>query len=277
MNNRPGTLIIRPICAKLLRDTDFLTKMDPYCVITCGGQRQKTRVASGAGKTPNWSDQFVFKRNYEDMINIAVYDYDGNSRDDIIGEGSVSFSRITSTANWEDWVDISHKGRKSGEVRLSVTFTPDAGAPGYPQGGMSAAPGMTGAPTTVVYMNYPAQPQPYPQYPPQGYGTVPVPGAPAYPAYPPSYPAMPQGAPAAYPGAGYQSVPSYPPSPYGTVQQGGYPPSGYPPNPPQGYPPNPPQGYPPNPAPGYPPQGYPPQGYPQAGYPGQYPGYPHPY
>ncbi len=32
----PGTLIVKPISAKLSRDTDFFSKMDPYCVIKIG-------------------------------------------------------------------------------------------------------------------------------------------------------------------------------------------------------------------------------------------------
>ena len=70
--NQTGTFIIRPICAKLTRDTDLFTKMDPYCVVTLGNQKQKTRVASGAGKSPNWQDQLVFKRNFEDAFHIVV-------------------------------------------------------------------------------------------------------------------------------------------------------------------------------------------------------------
>ena len=89
--NQTGNIIVRPICARLLRDTDTFSKMDPYCVITLGNQKQKTRVAPSAGKTPNWQESLVFKRTYEDVFKIEVWDYDGNSRDDLVGDASVSF------------------------------------------------------------------------------------------------------------------------------------------------------------------------------------------
>lgn len=233
--NRPGTLIVRPICGKLLRDTDFLTKMDPYCVVTCGSQRQKTRIASGAGKNPSWSDQLVFKKSYEDMLQISVFDYDGNSRDDLVGEGSISIARITSTPTWEDWVEVNYKGRRAGEVRLSVSFTPEGG--NYAQPGYGAP--QHGQPT-VVYVNVP-QPG-YPAVPPQA----------AYPAYPPGYQGGPPPSYPAYPPA----YPAYPPSPAGfNAPQPMY-------NPQPGY--NPPQ-------PGY--GQYPPQPNPYQGYPGYPPSY----
>ena len=31
-----GTMIVKPLCAKLLKDTQFMGKMDPYCVVKCG-------------------------------------------------------------------------------------------------------------------------------------------------------------------------------------------------------------------------------------------------
>ena len=110
-----GTLIIRPICAKLIRDTETFGKMDPYCQITLGSQIQKTRVADNAGKFPNWQEQLVFKKTMEDIIAIAVWDQDTISADNIIGEGTVTIQRVISTPNWEDWVEISHHGSKAGE------------------------------------------------------------------------------------------------------------------------------------------------------------------
>ena len=232
-----GTLIIRPICAKLTRDTETFGKMDPYCKIVLGTFIQKTKIADGAGKFPNWQDQLVFKWSHEDTITVEVWDYDSASKDDLVGSATVPISRLTATRTWEDWIEITHRGTRAGEVRLGCEFTPDA----HGAHGQGHAPG----PNIIVVQGYP----PYPGYPPQ-HGYPPqqgYPPQPAYPAYPPQQAYPPQGyPPQAYPPQGY------PP-------QSGYPPQGYPPQayPPQGYPPQayPPQGYPPQP--GYPPQGYP--------------------
>lgn len=220
-----GTLIIRPICAKLTRDTETFGKMDPYCKVTLGTFTQKTKIADGAGKFPNWQDQLVFKKGHEDSITVEVWDYDSASKDDLVGSATVPLSRMLATHKWEDWIEITHRGRKAGEVRLGCEFTPDAQ-------GAHGGHGQGHNPNIIVVQGY----SPYPPqagYPPAGY-----PPQAGYPAYPPQ--------------AGY---PAYPP-------QAGYPPQGYPPQAgyaPQGYPPQPgypPQGYPPQP--GYPPQGYPP-------------------
>ena len=258
----PGTLIIRPICAKLTRDTETFGKMDPYCTITLGTQKQKTRVADGAGKFPNWQEALVFHKTMEDMIIVAVWDYDSASNDDLIGEGSLSIQRATSTPNWEDWVEILHHGIKAGDVRLNVAFTADAST--------APKPAVPAGPQVVVIdggnRGYPPPPQGY--YPPQGYPpqAYPPQGYPPQPGYPPqSYP--PQGYP---PQPGYPPAPQYgQPPPYGQPPQYNAPPPQYNQYPPQGYPPQP--GYPPNPQAGYPPpQGYPPQ----SGYPPNPHGYP---
>lgn len=248
-----GNLIVRPICAKLIRDTETFGKMDPYCKITLGAQNQRTRVADGAGKFPNWQEQLVFRKTYEDSMTIEVWDYDSASNDDLIGTGVLTMQRATSTPNWEDWVEITHRGTKAGDVRISVTFTPDAG---------QKAPGQGGPQVVVVqggYPGYPPQPG-YPGYPPPPTGYPPPPVG--YPPPPVGYPPP----PGAYPPQGYPPPPgAYPPPPGAYPPQGGYPPHGGYPPPPGAYPP-PPGGYPPPPGAYPPPGGYPPP-------PGAYPPY----
>jgi hypothetical protein len=70
-----GNLVLIPRSARLTRDTDFFSKMDPFCVIRIGGQKVQTKVANGAGKTPIWNDQFTLRRNAgEDVVNIEVWE-----------------------------------------------------------------------------------------------------------------------------------------------------------------------------------------------------------
>lgn len=126
--NAQGTLIVRPICAKLTRDTETFGKMDPYCVVRVGGQQQRTAVAEGAGKFPNWSDQLVFRKTNEDTIFFAVWDRDSASSDDMVGETTLPLSRFLGQANTEEWVEIMYKGRKSGEIRIGVQFAREGGS-----------------------------------------------------------------------------------------------------------------------------------------------------
>ena len=49
-----GTLRLHVIEAKLTRDTEWFSKMDPYVIIETRNQKLKTRVLDGAGKTPKW-------------------------------------------------------------------------------------------------------------------------------------------------------------------------------------------------------------------------------
>ena len=59
-----GSLRIEVIEARLTRDTEFFSKMDPYCVLETRQQKYKTRTLSGAGKTPKWSQVFDIDVKY---------------------------------------------------------------------------------------------------------------------------------------------------------------------------------------------------------------------
>ncbi len=51
-----GTVIVQPLAANLTRDTDTMSKMDPYCKVIFGDKKKQTKPHTGAGKTPQWRD-----------------------------------------------------------------------------------------------------------------------------------------------------------------------------------------------------------------------------
>jgi hypothetical protein len=72
-----GTLIVKPLNAKLTRDTDFLSKMDPYCNIRLGTTKYRTRTHESGGlllnkiligKHPHWNDTLTFRRINETSL-----------------------------------------------------------------------------------------------------------------------------------------------------------------------------------------------------------------
>ncbi|CAG9333549.1 unnamed protein product [Blepharisma stoltei] len=199
MSTSSGTLIIRPICAKLTHDTETFGRMDPYCVITVGRQKHRTVVAKSAGKFPNWEDQLSYMKTNEDTMKIEVWDKDTASSDDLIGETTLALNTVISKSNYEEWVPLTYKGRKAGEIRLNIVFRP-SGPP----------PSVHGIPANLVNMGgrqYAPMPAPY-QYPPQTY-----PQAPPQSMYPTLSPMQPPPMPYYPPQAPYpQAYPQNPPS-----------------------------------------------------------------
>ena len=188
-----SSLIVRPICARLTHDTDLFTKMDPYCVVTLGGQQQRTRTCIGAGKFPNWNESMVFTRTVEDTLVVAVFDSD-IGKDDLVGEAVFPLARMGAMGNIEEWVQIAYKGRRAGEVRIGVQMIvaaagmPYAGypAPMYPVPPPMPYPGYAAYPPPPVAYSYPPQqPMMYPP-PPAGY-PYPYPYPPPPGLYPPPY------------------------------------------------------------------------------------------
>ena len=51
-----GRLKLEIVEAKLIRDTDTWSKMDPYVVIKLREQVFKTKTKNEAGKTPKWNE-----------------------------------------------------------------------------------------------------------------------------------------------------------------------------------------------------------------------------
>ncbi|KMT01167.1 hypothetical protein BVRB_9g224190 [Beta vulgaris subsp. vulgaris] len=250
-------------CHKL-KDTEWISRQDPYVCLEYASTKFRTRTSTDGGKNPVFQEKFVFSL-IEGLreINVVVYNSNTLTFDDHIGSGKIQLQDVLSRG-YDDraWPLQTKTGRHAGEVKLIMHFAktnksntscapsaPPYAASPHPQVSMYAAP----PPASVSHMN------PTSAYPP--------PPSTAYPptstTYPPPHAAYPSTSPYPYPPnpSAYSINPSaYPPYPYPPPpDQSTYPPAAYPP-PPSAYPPNP---YPPpHHAPAYPHSGH---------YPGVYP------
>lgn len=119
-----GSLRIEVIEARLTRDTEWLSKMDPFCIIESRMQKFRTRTLQGAGKTPRWQQAFDFEVKYiGDDIFIKVMDEDVTASD-LVGETTFKISSLCVGNGIDEWFPIQFKGKQSGQVHLKSTWKP---------------------------------------------------------------------------------------------------------------------------------------------------------
>ncbi|XP_041012763.1 formin-B-like [Juglans microcarpa x Juglans regia] len=232
-------------CNKL-KDTEWISRQDPYVCVEYGSTKFRTRTCTDGGKNPTFQEKFVFTL-IEGLreLNVVVWNSNTLTYDDFIGSGKVQLQKVISQG-FDDtaWPLQTKTGRYAGEVRLIVHYS------------NAIKPGTSFTPSAPPYIT-PSIPQAplYSTAPPAPAAPYLIP-SPAAPYAPPAYPAP----------SPYSSYPpnsaGYPPSPYSAPPTAAYPPPPYPPTsayPPPPYPP-PPQSssyYRPGPYPGmYPPPPY---------------------
>ncbi len=118
----PGTLIFKPIEAKLTHNTDLFTKMNPYCAFTIGGKRIKGQVCKKGGKAPHWNDTVTIPIIEESNILIEVMDKDKITKDDHIGSFELNLQEIESLGQMKRWFPLVYKKKPAGEIQMEVIF-----------------------------------------------------------------------------------------------------------------------------------------------------------
>jgi len=110
--------------ARLTRDTEWFSKMDPYATLLTEKQMFKTRTMNGAGKTPRWNQEFDLDvNNLGDDICVRVFDENVVSSD-LIGECTLKFSVLCDDNGIDKWFPITYNGDHSGTIHLKSTWTP---------------------------------------------------------------------------------------------------------------------------------------------------------
>ncbi|VFQ81895.1 unnamed protein product [Cuscuta campestris] len=219
-------LEVTVVSCQKLKDTEWISRQDPYASLEYGSTRFRTRTCTDGGKNPTFQEKFVFSliEGLREM-NVVVWNSNTITYDDFIGSGKVILNKVLSEG-YDDssWPLQTKTGRNAGEIRLIMHY---ANAKKPPTSYASSAPPYMTPPYPTTPPPIASYPTPPPYHPPSPYSSyAPPSGAYALPPEPSAYP-PPYGAPSAYP------PPTYPPAPYNLPY---YPPGHYP-GPPGSYPP----------------------------------------
>ncbi|CAK9181979.1 unnamed protein product [Ilex paraguariensis] len=230
-------LEVTVVSCNKLKDTEWISRQDPYVCVEYGSTKSRTRTCTDGGKNPTFQEKFVFTL-IEGLreLNLVVWNSNTLTYDDFIGSGKVQLQKVLSQG-YDDssWPLQTKTGRHAGEVRLIMHYAnanklathyapsaPPYVAPAVPQASFYSAPPPASGHYLQPSTSYPA-PSPYPSYPLASAAYTPPPYHSSQPAaYPQAYPP-----PSAYPPQPYppppQASPYNPPGPY----PGTYPPPPY--------------------------------------------------
>ncbi|XVF52853.1 hypothetical protein PTKIN_Ptkin05aG0052000 [Pterospermum kingtungense] len=122
-----GTLEVLLVSAKGLENTDFLCNMDPYAVLICRTQEQKSSVASGKGSDPEWNETFSFNLSEGvSELKLKIMDSDTGSQDDFVGEATIPLEPLFMEGSLPPTVyNVVKDEEYRGEIKLGLTFTPE--------------------------------------------------------------------------------------------------------------------------------------------------------
>ena len=99
----------------------FDAKPDPYAILTCWRQKEKTKKVHGV-LNPKWNAEFTFY--VEDptcALLVEVFSWDRLFHDDFLGQVEIPLSAIPMGVSEEEWLPLSGKratGRVTGEIAL---------------------------------------------------------------------------------------------------------------------------------------------------------------
>uniref|UniRef100_A0A7N0ZQV5 C2 domain-containing protein n=1 Tax=Kalanchoe fedtschenkoi TaxID=63787 RepID=A0A7N0ZQV5_KALFE len=84
-------------CSKL-KDTEWISRQDPYVCLEYASSKFRTRTCTDGGKNPTFQEKFVFNL-IEGLreINVLVWNSNTISYDDFIGGGKIQLQRVLST------------------------------------------------------------------------------------------------------------------------------------------------------------------------------------
>ncbi|PIN02328.1 putative Ca2+-dependent phospholipid-binding protein [Handroanthus impetiginosus] len=118
-----GTLEVLLVSAKAHENTDFLSGMDPYAILTCQTQEKKSGIASGS--CPQWNETFLFTISEGvTELRIKIKDRDFFTADDFVGEAIIQLEPVFAE---ESIPPMSYRVVKDetycGEIRVGLKFT----------------------------------------------------------------------------------------------------------------------------------------------------------
>jgi len=135
-------LLIRPISAKLLHDTEFIGKMSPYLKVTAGAEILKSPACHKGHLTPTWDTELILALpELCNSILIELFNKETISKDDFIGSARFDLNQLTE-GGFRGWIPLSYAKGDAGTLFVEINFmTSDTNFyKGMPQGFVSHQP-----------------------------------------------------------------------------------------------------------------------------------------
>jgi hypothetical protein len=145
-----GKLTLTIHKGKDLKDTNLLSKQDPYVEVWVEKEKFKTKVHEKGGTAPVWEQSFIFNLNgKEDVLHLHCWDKETIS-DDSIGRADIPLKQLKfNKSEWYPVVDKDNFSKVTGSILMTVSFV-GTGLPAEPKKAETPPPAKVSIPTTTV-------------------------------------------------------------------------------------------------------------------------------
>ncbi|KAI9182920.1 hypothetical protein H9P43_003832 [Blastocladiella emersonii ATCC 22665] len=113
-------LLIDIVEARDLPRTEYLSKEDPYVVITAGAERHRTLAKKEAGTSPRFDFQVDTQVDaHVDHLLVEVFDSNKWLADDLMGRAEFPIAPLRRGERTDTWISLKDaKGRSAGKLRV---------------------------------------------------------------------------------------------------------------------------------------------------------------
>lgn len=117
-----GSIILKPLEAKLQRNLSSFGKMDPYCLAVLGSTEIKGQVCKSGGTRPIWGDGFVMTIREGDRCFIQVKNKEV-LKDSKIGLCEINIKTLMEEKTSTKWHDLYYRRQLVGQILVEATYT----------------------------------------------------------------------------------------------------------------------------------------------------------
>ncbi|KAL9234447.1 hypothetical protein vseg_009319 [Gypsophila vaccaria] len=124
-----GKLEVLLVNAKGLDNSDFLSSMDPYVLLICRTQEQKSSVSTDTGSNPEWNETFIFTVSGDvPELHLKIMDKDSFTADDFVGEAKIPLEGVFEEGSLPPTsYTVVKDGEFKGEIKVGLTFIKERG------------------------------------------------------------------------------------------------------------------------------------------------------
>jgi len=118
-----GSIILKPIQAKLTRNVASFMKMDPYCVARYANINLKGQVCKGGALNPFWSEAFIFSLVNDHFCFIEIKNKDVLAKDSVIGICQIEIEKLKEEKESKKWYNLYYNKKNVGEIQIEAIYT----------------------------------------------------------------------------------------------------------------------------------------------------------
>jgi len=118
-----GTLLLKPLEAKIHEEREETANLESYCVVTVANTHVESKPSKNGGKYPIWEDAVTIRPGQDLNCTIQLLYKGLNAPNNLVGSAQINLQDVEQHGKTSKWYELTANGNVTGQILVEMAYS----------------------------------------------------------------------------------------------------------------------------------------------------------